>query len=77
MFILDIAPDKGLQRIAIGRKKLDSHFEREDYLVKVREIFCGFDGENIHHIDASRQEEEIFKDIEKIVLDYLKQILSD
>jgi thymidylate kinase len=53
---------------------MDLHFEREDYLVKVRKIFRGFEGENIQHIDASRPEEDIYKDIEKIVLAYLKSI---
>jgi dTMP kinase len=77
VFILDIAPQKGLDRIAKSRKKMDKHFEREDYLVKVREIFQGFEGENIHHIDAARPEEDIFKNIEKIVLDYLRSIQSD
>jgi dTMP kinase len=72
VFILDIVPEKGLNRIVIGRKKMDKHFEREDYLVIVRKIFRGFEGENIHHIDASRPEEDIYKDIEKIVFDYLR-----
>ena len=77
VFILDIAPQKGLNRIAISREKMDPHFEREDYLVRVREIFRGFEGDNIHHIDASRSEEDIYKDIEKIVFDYLSSIQSD
>jgi dTMP kinase len=77
VFILDIAPQKGLHRIAISREKIDLHFEREDYLVKVRKIFKDFEGENIQHIDASRPEEDISKDIEKIVLAYLKSIISD
>ncbi len=77
VFILDIAPQKGLNRIAISREKMDKHFEREDYLIKVREIFRSFEGENILHIDASRPEEDIYKDIEKIVLDYLESITSD
>jgi dTMP kinase len=77
VFILDIAPNKGLERIAIGREKMESHFEREDYLVKVREIFLSFKGENIHHIDASRQEQKITEDIEKIVFDYLFSIQEE
>jgi dTMP kinase len=76
VFILDITPKKGLDRISIGRGKMESHFEREDYLLKVREIFRSFEGDNIHHIDASRPEEEIYKDIERIVLDFLCKIKS-
>ena len=74
VFILDIIPQKGLDRIAISREKMDKHFEREDYLIKVREIFRSFGGKTIHHIDASRPEEDIYKAIEKIVFDYLKSV---
>lgn len=77
VFILDIAPQKGLNRIAISREKMDKHFEREDYLIKVREIFRSFEGENILHIDASRPEEDIYKDIERVVFDFLQSIASD
>jgi dTMP kinase len=77
VFILDIAPQKGLDRIALSREKMDKHFEREEYLVKVREIFRGFEGDNIHHIDASRPEEDIYIDIEKIAFAYLRSIQSD
>lgn len=71
VFILDIAPSEGLSRIEKSRESLEEHFEREDYLVKVREIFRSIEGEDIHHIDASRSEEYIYKDIEKIVFDFL------
>lgn len=74
VFILDIAPHKGLIRIEKSREKMDKHFEREEYLVKVRDIFRSFEGKNIHHIDASRPENDIYKDIEKIVLQYLESI---
>jgi len=74
VFILDIPPQKGLARIAKSREKIDLHFEREDYLVKVRDIFRSLEGENIHHIDASRPEDVIYNDIEKIVLSYLKSV---
>jgi len=77
VFILDIAPQEGLDRIAKSRKKMDIHFEQEDYLVKVRNIFRSFEGKTIHYIDASRPEDAIYKDIEKIVLAYLKSIESD
>ncbi len=75
VFILDIAPSEGLRRIEKSRKSLEAHFEREDYLAKVREIFRSIEGENIHHLDASGSEEEINKNIEKIVFDFL--VLGD
>jgi dTMP kinase len=67
VFIFDIDPQKGLERIE-NRKKKYRLFEREDYLVKVREIFRSFKGEKFVHIDALRSEEEISKEIEEIVL---------
>lgn len=72
VFILDVRPKKGLKRIE-GRKKKDRLFEREEYLVKVREIFKGLKGENIIHIDGEKLKEEISKEIEKAVFDYLYQ----
>jgi dTMP kinase len=71
VFILDIVPSEGLSRIEKSRKSLEKHFEREDYLVKVRKIFRRIEGENIHHLDASRSEDAIFEDIGKIVFDFL------
>ncbi len=67
VFIFDIDPKKGLERIE-NRKKKDMLFEREDYLVKVREIFRSFKGEKFVHIDALKSKEEIRKEIEEIVL---------
>ncbi len=67
VFIFDIDPQKGLERIE-NRKKKDRLFEREDHLVKVREIFRNFKGEKFVHIDALKSKEEIRKKIEEIVL---------
>jgi dTMP kinase len=67
VFIFDIDPQKGLERIE-NRKKKDKLFEREDYLVKVREIFRSFKGEKFVHIDALKSKEELRKEIEEIVL---------
>lgn len=71
VFILDIDAKRGLERIQ-NRKKKDKLFEREDYLVKVREIFRSFEGENIIHIDALKPREEISKKIEESILEYLR-----
>ncbi len=67
VFIFDIDPKKGLERIE-NRKKKDKLFEREDYLVKVREIFRSFKGEKFVHIDALKSKEEISKEIEERAL---------
>jgi len=77
VFILDILPKKGLDRIAASREKMDPHFEREDYLFKVREIFRRFEGHNIYHIDASQSEVAVYKRIEKIVFDFLRRLSSN
>ncbi len=67
VFILDIEPQKGLERIE-NRKKKYRLFEREDYLVKVREIFRSFKGKKFVHIDALKSKLEISKEIEEIAL---------
>jgi dTMP kinase len=53
VIILDVDAGAGLARIA-GRKTRDELFEREDYLARVREIFRGFRGRNILHLDGRR-----------------------
>lgn len=49
--VLDVDAGAGLARIR-GRKTRDELFEREDYLVRVREIFRGFKGLRIVHLDG-------------------------
>ncbi len=71
VFILDIDPQKGLERIE-SRKKKYRLFEREEYLVKVREIFKSLKGKNFIHINALKSKEEISKEIEEIVLQKLR-----
>ncbi len=74
VFILDIDPQKGLERIE-SRKKKYRLFEREEYLVKVREIFKSLKGKNFIHINALKSKEEISKEIEEIVLQKLRSNL--
>jgi len=52
VFILDIEAGTGLSRIG-DRKRKEELFEREDYLDKVRELFKGFRGRKIIHIDGT------------------------
>jgi dTMP kinase len=49
--ILDVDARQGLSRIA-NRKRKDELFEREDYLVRVAQIFRGFHGRIFLHLDA-------------------------
>lgn len=73
VFILDIDAGTGLKRIK-DRKEKEKLFEREDYLVKVRQIFKRFRGERFIHIDALQPQEEISNKIENIVLEYIKSL---
>ncbi len=74
VFILDIDPQKGLERIE-NRKKKYRLFEREEYLVKVREIFKSLKGKNFIHINALKSKEKISKEIKEIVLQKLRSNL--
>jgi len=49
--VLDVDAGAGLARIR-GRKTRDELFEREDYLVRVREIFRSFKGPKFVHLDG-------------------------
>ena len=75
VFILDIDPHEGLDRIRNRRKK-DRLFERADYLAKVRQIFRGFKGKKFIHIDARMPKEAISARIEKHVLNLIGIRLS-
>jgi len=70
VFILDVDAKTGLERIK-DRKKEEKLFEREDYLMKVRELFKSFEGENIFHMDGLLEVKEISDKIEEVTLNYL------
>ena len=70
VFILDIDPQQGLERIKNRRKK-DKLFERADYLTRVRRIFRGFKGKKFIHIDARMPKEAISARIEKHALNLI------
>jgi len=62
VIILDVGPETGLARIS-GRRTKDEHFEREDYLARVRAIFQGFHGPRFVHLDARRPKRAVSRDI--------------
>ncbi len=76
VFILDVEASKGLKRIE-NRKKKDMLFEKEEYLVKVREIFRRIKGKNIFHINGMRPVQDISREIEEVVLDYINRVASN
>ncbi len=74
VFILDVEPDRGLERIA-DRGQKDLLFEREDYLAKVRQIFKRIKGDFIYHIDATQSIEHMAEQIEEITIDLLQSMI--
>jgi dTMP kinase len=75
VFILDVEASKGLKRIE-DRKKKDMLFEKEEYLVKVREIFRSIKGKNIFHINGMRAVQDVSREIEEVVLNYIQGAAS-
>jgi dTMP kinase len=73
VFILDVAAGQGLERIA-ERGRRDMLFEREEYLVKVRELFKSFQGDNIYHIDADKAIDHIAEQIEGIAFAFIESM---
>ena len=73
VFVFDIEAQRGLKRIE-DRGQKDMLFEREEYLVKVQEIFNILQGENIHHIDARKSIETVAAEIKHVTLTYLSAI---
>jgi dTMP kinase len=75
VFIMDVAAGQGLERIE-ERGKKDMLFEREEYLMKVRQLFKSFQGDNIYHINATFSIEHISKQIKSITLKFLESVSS-
>lgn len=69
VFILDVEAGTGLSRIG-DRKRKEELFEREDYLDKVRELFNGFRGRKIIHIDGTGDR----KTISAVILEKVLQV---
>ena len=71
VLLLDIPVKEGLDRISNQRKSAHDHFEGGEYLKKVRRIFLGIDRPYIRIIDASKDQDEVFRRI----VEKIKQIL--
>jgi len=69
--VLDVDARAGLARIS-GRERRDELFEREDYLVRVREIFRGLKGPRFVHIDGRGDKRAIGRTIWSHVAPLLK-----
>lgn len=71
VFYLEIKPGLGLKRIEVGRKEKRDAFEKEHYLVKVKEIFDSFNDPFIKKINGSLPLDSIQKDINEITIEKL------
>lgn len=74
VIILDCAVRIGLSRITNLRGEEPNHFEKEDYLEKVRRNFLLMKDSNIQIIDSSRPEDEVFFHVNNIVRDLLSPV---
>ena len=73
VFILDLDPRKGLGRIE-GRSVREAHFEQEERLVKVREIFLGLKGRMFVHLDGGLPADELGRKIFSRVLPLIRKV---
>lgn len=76
VIILDVAVKIGLDRIKYSRKESHNHFEKEEYLEKVRDIFLKLKDPYIEKIDGSQEENRVFNDMKKIIQIKLTPYLS-
>ncbi len=62
VLVLDVDAKSGLARIG-GRRRRDELFEREDYLVRVREIFRSLRGPRFVHLDGRGDRRAVGREI--------------
>jgi dTMP kinase len=63
VFVLDIEPGVGIDRIAHSRGEEPNHFEERGNLAKAREIFQSLSGPNIHHIEGGMSRESVHAEL--------------
>ncbi|MEW6379098.1 MAG: dTMP kinase [bacterium] len=68
VIILDLDAQAGLHRINTLRREKENHFEREDYLRKVSQIFREMKGDHIYHLPASRPLEEVNAEVDRLIM---------
>ena len=74
VFYLEIKPGLGLKRIETGRKEKRDAFEKENYLLKVKEIFDSFNDSFIEKINGSLPLDSIQKNINEITIKKLSPL---
>lgn len=73
LFMIDISPPLGLQRIAEGRRKGADFFEREHYLTKVSEIFSRLNKPFLHRLRGEEPVGRVENQIWSITMSYLHE----
>ena len=71
VLILDVAVKIGLSRIIHNRKEEHNHFEKEEYLDKVRQVFLSLKDSYIQIIDGTQTEDFVFSNLKNIVQDII------
>ena len=64
--ILDLVPDTGVARIR-ARRDVPNSFERADYLLRVRQMFLTFCGDDVVRVDASGDLDAVQEEIQELV----------
>jgi len=77
VIILDVAAKIGLSRIIYSRNDTQDHFENEEYLDKVREIFRRMSAPYVQLVDGHSDEDSVFRNTRNIVQDILNPHLID
>lgn len=72
--ILDVAPTIGLSRIQNHRNDSPNHFEKREYLEKVRQFFKKMEDPSVQIIDGARDVNKVSEEIINMVLNILKPI---
>ncbi len=67
-FLLELSPDKAIERITHGRKEAINNFEKLEYLNKVAEIFSSLNEDCIIRLDAAMSPERLSKTAAEIIL---------
>jgi dTMP kinase len=71
VILLDVKPETGIERVR-KRGKL-SPFEDLEYLKKVRESYLELADDRTIIVDAEKPVEEVIKEVERIILSFLKK----
>lgn len=74
VFILDLPPVEAIRRIENKRGERPNHFERIDYLDRVRTLFRSFSGPAIVHLDGHLSTEKLFDEIAGRLLNHAPRL---